>query len=263
MSDILARIMAYKREEVAARRAVLSLGELELRAAQAAPCRGFAAKIQARAEGGPPALIAEIKKASPSKGMIRESFDPASLAQAYAEGGASCLSVLTDGPSFLGSDAHLIAARDAVGLAILRKDFLCDPYQVVETRAIGGDCILIILAAISDGQAIELLDAARLWSLDALIEVHDEEELSRAAALGARLIGINNRSLRTFETRLETFERLAPLAPRAALLVAESGIATAADIARLTTAGAKAFLVGEALMRAPDVAAATRTLLAQ
>lgn len=262
MSDVLARIMAYKRQEVAERAARMPQADLERRAAAAAPCIGFAARLRSMAQSGHPALIAEIKKASPSKGLIRENFVPASLALAYAEAGAACLSVLTDGPSFQGADAHLEAARGQVNLPILRKDFLCDPYQVAETRALGGDCILIILAAVEDRLAADLLAAAKSWGMDALMEVHDEGEMERARNLGSSLIGINNRSLRTFETRLEVFERLAPLAPADALLVAESGIATPSDIARLRAARADAFLVGETLMRAPDVAAATRALLA-
>lgn len=261
MNDVLARIMAYKRDEVAARAALLPLATLEQRAAAAAPCRDFAAHLRAKAKAGHPALIAEIKKASPSKGLIRADFDPASLALAYAEAGAACLSVLTDGPSFQGSDAHLEAARAQVNLPILRKDFLFDPYQVAETRALGGDCILIILAAVEDRVAADLLAAAAAWQLDALVEVHDAEEMARACNLAPALIGINNRSLRTFETKLEVFERLAPLAPRQALLVAESGIASPDDLTRLRAAGADAFLVGETLMRAPDVTAATRALL--
>lgn len=262
MSDVLARIMVYKRAEIVQRVAQTPLAVLEQRAAVAPRCRGFAAGLEAMAQAGRPALIAEIKKASPSKGLIREGFDPPTLARAYAEGGAACLSVLTDGPSFQGADAHLQAARAQVTLPVLRKDFLFDPYQVVETRALGGDCILIILAAVSDSIAADLLASARAWGMDALVEVHDESELARAARLGATLIGINNRSLRSFETRLEVFERLSPLAPTTAFLVAESGIATPDDIARLTAAGASGFLVGEALMRAADVRAATRALLA-
>ncbi len=261
MSDILAKIMAYKREEVARRRAHISLAEMEKRALAAPPCRGFAKALSAMAQTQRPALIGEIKKASPSKGLIREDFDPAGLAQAYEEGGAACLSVLTDGPSFQGADAHLEAARGRVGLPILRKDFICDAYQIAESRAIGADCILLILAALSDEDAARFLASARDLGLDALVEVHDEAEMARANALNAPLIGINNRSLRSFETRLEVFERLAPLARSGCFLVAESGIISPRDLARLAKAGARAYLVGESLMRAGDVRAATQALL--
>lgn len=258
MSDVLAHIIAYKREEVAAARRARSWAQIEAAALAAEPPRGFARAI---AHARSPALIAEIKRASPSKGLIRADFDPPSHAVAYAEGGATCLSVLTDGPSFQGADAHLAAARSAVGLPILRKDFLCDPYQVAEARALGADCVLVILAAVEDALAGDLCAAASRFGLDVLVEVHDEAELERAAALGPRLLGINNRSLRTFETRLETFERLAVHAPPGALLVAESGIFTPHDVARVAQAGARAILVGESLMRQTDVAGATRTLL--
>lgn len=261
MSDILGRIMAYKREDVARRRAHISMAEMERRALAAPPCRGFARALDAMAQSRRPALIAEIKKASPSKGLIREDFDPASLARAYEEGGAACLSVLTDEPSFQGTDAHLEAARGKVRLPILRKDFICDAYQIVESRAIGADCILLILAALEDHEAARFLASAYDLGLDALVEVHDEAEMARANALNAPLIGINNRSLRNFETRLEVFERLAPLARPGCFLVAESGIGTPEDLARLANAGARAFLVGESLMRVADVQAATRALL--
>lgn len=261
MNDILAKIMAYKREEIAQRRAQISPTEMERRALAAPPCRGFAAAINAMAQSGHPALIAEIKKASPSKGLIRQEFDPASLAQAYADGGAACLSVLTDGPSFQGADAHLAAARGCVALPILRKDFICDSYQIAESRAIGADCILLILAALNDEEAERFLAIAHGLGLDTLVEVHDEAEMARANRLNAPLIGINNRSLRSFETRLEVFERLAPLARSGSFLVAESGISTSQDLARLAEAGARAFLVGESLMRAGDVRAATKALL--
>lgn len=263
MSDVLARIMAYKREEVAERKAARALGEVERRARDAPPPRGFLKALRDRAGAGHVGLIAEIKKASPSKGLIRAEFDPPALARAYAKGGATCLSVLTDGPSFQGADAHLAAARAEVNLPLLRKDFCCDPYQVVEARALGGDCVLVILAAVEDALAGELLAAAAAFGLDALVEVHDEAEMARAAALGAQLLGVNNRSLRSFETKLETFEALAPLAPAGALLVAESGVFTAADVARLAAAGARAVLVGESLMRAEDVADAARKIMQQ
>jgi indole-3-glycerol phosphate synthase len=262
VSDILAKIAAYKREEVAARKAQRSQGDLEAAAAAAGPPRGFRAAL-ARAHGpGRLALIAEIKKASPSKGLIRADFDPPSLARAYAEGGAACLSVLTDAPSFQGAEAYLQAARAAVPLPCLRKDFLVDPWQVAESRALGADAILIIMAMVDDGLAGELAAEARRLGMDALVEVHDEAELTRAAVMGADLLGVNNRDLRTFATDLAVTERLAALAPDSALLVTESGIFTVEDAARLERRGAQAMLVGESLMRQADVAAATRALLA-
>lgn len=260
MSDALERILAYKRREVEERMA--AFGADFTRDALIAPtARGFRNALLRHAQDGAPALIAEVKRASPSKGVIREDFDPAVIAQAYARGGAACLSVLTDGPSFQGAEAHLKVARAACALPILRKDFMIDPWQVTESRAIGADAILVILAAIDDGLASELILEAKRFGMDVLVETHDEAELERAARLGADLIGVNNRDLKTFQTSLATTERLAELAPSEALLVSESGIATPADIARLQQAGAASFLVGESLMRQPDVEAATRALL--
>jgi indole-3-glycerol phosphate synthase len=258
MTDTLAEIAAYKRADVAERKRRISLTDLDAAAKSAAPPRGFANAL-AKASGL--ALIAEIKKASPSKGLIRADFDPPALARAYVEGGATCLSVLTDGPSFQGDDTYIVAARAAVDLPALRKDFLVDPWQVTESRALGADAILVILAMIDDVLAGELMAQAAELGMDALVEVHDEAELTRAAALNATLLGVNNRDLRSFVTDLAVFERLAPLAPKSALLVAESGLFTPADAARVTHAGAKAMLVGESLMRQADVAHATRTLL--
>ena len=261
MSDVLQAILAYKRDEVAARRSARPLSVVEDLARSADPPRGFAEALRRKARTGRFALIAEIKKASPSRGLIRADFDPPSLAQAYQAGGAACLSVLTDAPSFQGDDRDLIAARSAVDLPALRKDFVVDPYQIAEARALGADAVLVIMDAVDDALAAELLDAARHWRMDALVECHDAGEIERALRLPAPLIGVNNRNLRTFETRLDTTERLAPLVPRDRRLVAESGIGATADLARLAAAGAGAFLVGEALMRQPDVAEATRVLL--
>lgn len=263
MTDVLDRIAAYKREDVAARKAALSQDAVEARAALASAPRGFRAALDSHVvETGRPALIAEIKKASPSKGLIRADFDPPALAKAYERGGATCLSVLTDGPSFQGDDAYLAAARNAVALPCLRKDFLVDPWQVAESRALGADCILIILAMIDDALAAELLSEAERFRMDALIETHDEAEMARACKLGGDLVGVNNRSLRTFEVDLETTERLAMLSPVRALLVAESGIFTPDDVQQVSDAHAQAILVGESLMRQDDVEAATRALLA-
>ena len=262
MSDILDKIAAYKRDEVATRKLARPQSMIEAAAAAATPPRGFRAALERAHAPGRLALIAEIKKASPSKGLIREDFDPPMLARAYEAGGSACLSVLTDGPSFQGADAYLAAARAAVALPCLRKEFLVDPWQVAESRALGADAILVILAMVDDGLAAELMAAASAFRMDALVEVHDEAELDRAAALGAGLLGVNNRDLRTFVTDLAVTERLAARAPREALLVTESGIFTAADAARLESAGARAMLVGESLMRQADVAAATRALLA-
>lgn len=261
MSDVLENILAYKRDEVRARKTAKPQAEIEREAGAQTPPRGFADALIDCVDR--PALIAEVKKASPSKGLIRADFNPAMLARAYEAGGATCLSVLTDGPSFQGADLYLAQARDAAALPALRKDFMVDPWQIAESRALGADAILVIMAAVSDALALELVSAAHEQGMDALVECHDEAEIARALKLPARLIGVNNRSLRTFETRLETTELLAPLVPRERVLVAESGIGTPADIARLQKAGARAFLVGESLMRQQDVTAATRTLLAQ
>lgn len=261
MADILARIAAYKLQEVAARKAAAPLRAMEARAAAATPPRGFAEALRVSFRPARPALIAEIKKASPSKGLIRADFDPPALARAYAAGGAAGLSVLTDGPSFGGDDAFLAAARAATAVPCLRKDFLLDPWQVAESRAIGADCILVILALVDDALAADLLSEAARFGMDALVEVHDEVEMARAGALAATLIGVNNRDLRTFAVDLAVTERLAWHAPADSLLVAESGIFTAADAARCAAAGASAVLVGESLMRQADVRAATEALL--
>ena len=261
MTDILARIADYKRADVAGRKAARPQAEVEAAAAQATPPRGFTAALEAAAAPGRLALIAEIKKASPSKGLIRGHFDPPALARAYAEGGAACLSVLTDGPSFQGADADLVAARAATSLPCLRKDFLVDPWQVAESRALGADAILVILAMVEDGLAAELMSEADRLGMDALVEVHDEVEMRRAGALGARLVGVNNRDLRTFVTDLAVTERLAAQVPENARLVTESGIFSRQDAERLSRAGAVAMLVGESLMRQDDVAAAARALL--
>ena len=262
MSDILDKIAAYKRVEVAERKAARSWTEVDQAALSASPPRGFRRALEQAHAPGRLALIAEIKKASPSKGLIRADFDPPVLARAYARGGAACLSVLTDAPSFQGRDDYLAAAREAVALPCIRKDFLVDPWQVAESRALGADCILVILSMVDDSLATELLAEARRFGMDALVETHDAAEMGRAADLGATLVGVNNRSLRTFEVDLANTEQLAALAPANALLVTESGIFTPADVTRLERSGARAMLVGESLMRQADVEAATRALLA-
>jgi indole-3-glycerol phosphate synthase len=263
MTDILQRILARKVEEITERRAALPLGELSARIDDAAPTRGFAAAIEDRLDAGLPAVIAEVKKASPSKGVIRADFDPAAIARSYATGGATCLSVLTDRDFFQGSEAYLEQARAACALPVLRKDFVIDPYQVYEARVIGADCILLIVAALSDAALLELSLLAAELDLDVLCEVHDSEELDRALALPVPLIGVNNRNLRTFETSLDTSLALKPrMAGDGRVLVAESGIHTREDVARLRAAGIHAFLVGEAFMRAGDPGQALDRLFA-
>jgi len=262
MSDMLAEICARKREEIARAKAARPLAMVERAAATAGSPRGFIKALENKVKSGGYGLIAEIKMASPSGGMIRPDFDPAAIARAYEQGGAACLSVLTDAPYFKGDAKHLVAARAACTLPVLRKDFMLDPYQVAEARAMGADCVLLILAALTDKEALELEEAATGLGMDVLAEVHDRNEMKRALKLKTRLIGVNNRNLKTLKTDIATTGVLARMVPKDRILVSESGISTAADLARLARDGAHCFLIGESLLRKKDVADAVRTLLA-
>jgi len=261
MSDTLAKIVADKKRHVAGRMSMRPLRMVEALARNTDSPRGFAKALKATIAAGGYGLIAEIKKASPSKGLIREDFDPPSLARAYERGGATCLSVLTDEPYFQGKDEFLLQARAASKLPALRKDFMIDTYQIVEARALGADCVLLIMACLDDALAAELAKTARKWGMDILVEVHDAAELDRALKVDADLIGVNNRNLKTLNVDLATTEQLAPMVPKDRVLVAESGLGTPADLARMSKVGASAFLIGESFMRQPDVEAAVRALM--
>ena len=261
MTTILEKIAAYKRDEVAAAKLERPLRTLLMEAREAPAPRGFRAALEAARKRKRPGLIAEIKKASPSQGVIRADFEPEKLARAYERGGATCLSVLTDSPSFQGAPEDLIVARQATHLPVLRKDFMLDPYQIVQSRALGADCILVIMAMVTDETAAQLLGAAREWGMDAIIEVHDEREMARALEFDAGLIGINNRDLKTFVTDIETTIRLYPLVPKKRHVVAESGLSKSEDLTKLAKAGISSYLIGESLMRADNVEAATHALL--